>query len=96
MRVDLCVGVIENKWLNTVSLYPNPSQGNFNLKVYSKIDRKIKVEIANTLNQQISSNTFVIGAGESSVSLANNLAKGIYIVKLVEGNDMIVQKLIVQ
>ena len=96
VRVDLCVGVIENKWLNTVSLYPNPSQGNFNLKVYSKIDRKIKVEIANTLNQQISSNTFVIGAGESSVSLANNLAKGIYIVKLVEGNDMIVQKLIVQ
>lgn len=95
VRVDLCVGVEENKWVNTVSLYPNPSRGNFSLKFFSHYDRTVKVQLFNSLSQLVSSTEYVIATGESTISCAQNLAPGIYTVKLSEGKDSAVQKLII-
>ncbi len=96
VRVDLCTGVPENKWLNTVSLFPNPATGNFKLKLYSSTDRKISVEIRNSLGQSVSNTIYAIGVGESVISCNENLAKGFYTVKLIEGNESVVQKLIIK
>ena len=96
VRVDLCLGVPENKWLNTVSVYPNPSNGNFKLQFFSKSDRQINMSISNSIGQIVSSEKFVIGAGESSVSIHQSLAKGIYFLKFAEGDDIAVKKIVIQ
>lgn len=96
VRVDLCLGVPENKWLNTVSVYPNPSNGNFKLQFFSKSDRQINMSISNSIGQIVSSEQFVIGAGESSVSINQSLTKGIYFLKFAEGDDIAVKKIVIQ
>ena len=96
VRVDLCVGVPENKWLNTVSVFPNPSNGDFNLQFFSKTDRHLNMTITNNVGQIVSSEQYVIGAGESSISIDQSLAKGIYFLKFSEGDDVAVKKIVIQ
>ncbi len=96
VRVDLCLGVAENNWLNTVSVFPNPSTGNFNLQLFSRKDRQLNLAITNNFGQMISQENYVIGAGESTVSINSQLAAGIYFLKFTEGDNILVKKIVVQ
>lgn len=96
VRVDLCLGVSENNWLNTVSVFPNPSNGSFNLQVYSRKDRSMDMLISNNIGQIVSQESFVVGAGESTISIDTKLPAGIYFVKLTEGENILVKKIVVQ
>ena len=96
VHVDLCLGVPENNWLNTISVFPNPSEGDFNIHVYSKRDRQLNIELSDNLGQIILNEQYIIGAGESAVSIKKLLAKGVYFLKMAEGNNISVQKIIIQ
>lgn len=96
VRVDLCLGVPDNSWLNTVSVFPNPSNGNFNLNLFSRTDRSFTLTITNDLGQIVSSDQYVVGAGESTVSINQFLGKGVYFLKFSEGSDLSVKKIVVQ
>ena len=94
--VDECLGVVDNKWLNTISLFPNPSTGNFNLNLFSRSQRTITMSLVNEVGQIVFTSEYVIGIGESAISIDRSLSQGIYFLKLSEGNDVTVKKIVVQ
>ena len=96
VRVDLCLGISENNWLNTISVFPNPSNGSFNIQVYSTKDRSMNMLITNNIGQSVSQETFVVGAGESTIDIDTKLPAGIYFVRLTEGENILVKKIVVQ
>ncbi len=82
--------------MNTISVFPNPSNGSFNIHVYSTKDRSMNMLITNNIGQSVSQETFVVGAGESTIDIDTKLPAGIYFVRLTEGENILVKKIVVQ
>lgn len=82
MTVLLSVGEL-NK-LAPLQLYPNPNNGNFNLKGDIGVDIDLDIEIINAVGQKVYSQKVETKNGmlSESISLDNQLPGGIYIMKL--------------
>lgn len=77
-----------NNTINQVSVYPNPSTGNFTLKFLNDYNQNVSISIYDMTGKEVKnlgSNTYEQGI--NSVSVENiNLIKGIYFVKLTAEN----------
>lgn len=73
---------------NNISIYPNPTTGDFNIKINEDL-MNAKVSIYNILGQQIK--TFSLKANES----IHNLEKGIYLLEIEKDGNKTTRKLIV-
>lgn len=78
---------------NGLSIYPNPSKGNFTLSSLKTIIRGA-VEIYNLIGEKIFEQN-IINESKMVINL-QNVQSGIYIVKVVDGMKQSIQKLIVQ
>lgn len=77
----------------SISVFPNPSNGNFFISVNNKIS-KYTVEISNVSGQIIYKNNF---AGNKTNELNLNSAKGIYFMKIIfEDNTLSFRKIVVK
>lgn len=82
------------------AVYPNPVKNNQITLVYDNAKAQSNnavVEIYNTFGQQVFSTKLNNASGlfQRNIQL-NNLAKGVYILKFVQGNDMKTEKLLIQ
>lgn len=93
------VGISElGSMFSSVQISPNPSSGNFNLKVVANQTSPVNVKVFNLQGQVVYTSVLNTVAGQAStqsIQLGNS-ASGVYIIQ-VQGNDaLITEKLIVR
>lgn len=90
VEIGVNISDIESK---NISIYPNPNQGIFNIKLsnfdgnynYSIYDIKGSVQYSGT-----------IANGENNTVISTNLSEGIYFIKIYNDNDLIIEKIVIQ
>lgn len=80
---------IEDKYKNTFSMYPNPTNGVF-VNILSKVSGEKQVAVYDVLGKQII-NTKIIDRLNVS-----KLSTGIYLVKINQGNTSVTKKLVIK
>jgi hypothetical protein len=94
--VDACTGIGENN-LEGVSVYPNPNNGSFTLKINLNSSDVVNIKIYNVLNEVvfIKSNVETSQKFVQKVNL-NDFAKGLYYLQITGSETNIVKKVIIQ
>ncbi|MDZ4667473.1 MAG: YCF48-related protein [bacterium] len=78
-------------------LYPNPSNGNLNLKLFSHHNFTTKIKIFNAIGEQVYSNSYAILKGNNLISMDfSYLTNGIYVFLISNGeNELQYRKLMI-
>src|SRR5690606_5090209 len=87
-------GIKENYLQNNLVVFPNPSNGQFNLKV-PVTTRSYTVEVTDLTGKVIRQQVVKNNSGSEQLQL-NNTAKGIYILKIASEGNVATRKLIVE
>ena len=79
------------------SLFPNPTENNFNVRLNLSTANDIAVSVFNALGQKVSETKVNGTIGENTVSMdMNNATAGVYFVKIKVGKTESTKKLVVQ
>ena len=84
--VDACTDVPENVWMNSISVYPNPSNGDFYARIYSQVEKNLNMKIIDVTGRIIFSEGMKLNPGENKIPVNTRLAKGIYILQFSDGD----------
>lgn len=91
--VSFLGGIHRINFDNGLSIYPNPSSGNFTLTFINPIIRGT-LEIHNVIGEKIFEENIV---NESKLAInLRNVSPGIYFIKVIDGNREVFEKLIIQ
>jgi len=86
---------VENLSISSLRIWPNPSKGDLNIKMSNFNQDKITVQIIDVLGRHIKEFQFKNTSTVFNTKLAlNNLTKGLYSVKVIKGNSVLVKKII--
>lgn len=97
VRVDGCVNVPENNWVNGISLFPNPATEKVELRAYLSESKKLQVLITDVLGKIVYEEKLVLSPGLLSVHFdLKNFDSGMYNVNLTDGQFVSTKKLIVR
>ena len=87
---------VENFGLENFSLYPNPNNGNFNIKFNSSSNNEIKVGVHDMRGRQIFNKTYAnTGLIDQNLQL-DAVQSGVYLVTVQDGIKKEVEKIIVE
>jgi hypothetical protein len=82
---------------NIFKLYPVPSSSQLNVLYNASQHGRVDIIVFNQLGSSVMRKNVVTTAGPNNYALnVEQLKNGIYIVKLIDGNNVHVQKLVVQ
>lgn len=96
--VGTVTGLTENQTsINALSVYPNPVNSNMNVRFTAKESQNSMVELYNVTGSKVYSENLgnVIGNVSHTINVAN-LAKGIYILKVIVGNAIENKKVVIE
>ena len=95
--VDACIGIDEVPSLATIKLYPNPTEGQFILDISNGNMEHMNIEIVTVDGRRVfeMNNQYAVGSYQQSFNLTH-LAKGVYYVRLVSGEEVAVKRLVIQ
>jgi len=94
--IESSVSNIANSNLNTLALYPNPTQNGANILVSLKQQADINLSVYDISGKEILSKRTTASAGLNNFSLeTNNLNNGLYFVKINDGKNELSQQLLV-
>ena len=81
------LGLESSQVSEVLSLYPNPTNGQFQVRFYNQLNEPATIMVYNALGQLIHQKAIVTGTAYSrtDMDLGNNAA-GVYIVKVVGAN----------
>jgi hypothetical protein len=69
-----------------VSVYPNPSNGNYTMELYATNDKMIDYKVFNLAGQQIKHNSLHISSGVTKAALSiEEMPSGIYLLEVSDG-----------
>jgi hypothetical protein len=79
----------------SIQVSPNPTPSTIALRLESKIDKGVKVQIVDLAGRAILSENWgiTIGANQRSIDL-KDFAKGVYMVQIIEGQNIVSKKVI--
>jgi plastocyanin len=87
-------GIAENQSQTNISVYPNPSNGQFQFTIDgSQVAKNCKVEIYNVQGERIYQS--VITDTKSDIDLSNQ-TNGIYFVKIYNGQTILTKKIVIE
>jgi len=84
------LSIIKNQ-LEKVIIYPNPVKNNFKVQLPNSLTTKLNISIYNSLGKVVYEKTTL----DSETVINNELASGIYIVKIKADNHFITRKLVI-
>jgi hypothetical protein len=76
-------------------IYPNPNHGQFSIS-FSNPDLPANIEVRNLIGDLIMIRNVSPGENQASVQLPENIPSGMYLVRIMIGNNSTVQKIMVQ
>ncbi len=94
----LCSNVgIDDTYLHKsgISVYPNPNCGKFKIEINNKITNKINIEICNLLGEKIFASDNFIQQTSNKINLSDS-PKGLYFVKVYDGEKKYIEKIVIQ
>jgi hypothetical protein len=97
IAVEAAIGVIDNSENVKMSIYPNPNNGVFTLKVATTSVNELVIKVTNLQGQVVfSKNNFDnVAYVQEQIDLSNN-AKGLYFVNVTSEKGIITHKIVVQ
>ncbi|HEX8039338.1 MAG TPA: choice-of-anchor tandem repeat GloVer-containing protein [Chryseosolibacter sp.] len=75
-----------------VSVHPNPSADNFEVHVDAQGDIPVKLVVTDQYGQYVT--TYTMAAGSSTVELGRELKRGVYILKIIHQDTILVKRLV--
>ncbi len=92
------VGIAENGFANSVSCYPNPSNGDFVIEMNSNKATQLTINIFDLSGRNVLSQSHNTIAGSNSFAIdASSLSKGTYVLQMINSNGKrFVNTLIIQ
>jgi glucose/arabinose dehydrogenase len=96
IHVDACLGIGGNSSLLSLSLFPNPNNGEFTLNLIMRKEQQLNAEITDVLGKVIFEKQISVTTGNNSVQLNNILAKGVYLLMLRNENINALRSFIVK
>ena len=90
-----CVGILDVAFDNSISMIPNPSNGNVTLTI-SGVDNSVNITVYNVIGQTVKTfaSTDVANVFNKNLDL-NGLSNGTYLVKIQSGNKVATKKLVI-
>lgn len=85
--------ISEIKLFKNVTIYPNPSNGNFTLAIEEFKDSEYNLNIIDVTGKTVHSE--LIYSSQSTINL-NKVSKGIYFVQLSDGSNKVVKRIVIQ
>ncbi|MBD79578.1 MAG: hypothetical protein CL840_11730, partial [Crocinitomicaceae bacterium] len=79
-----------------IEMWPNPSNGNFQMRFLSKIDQEVIITITNDIGQEILRATPYINPGNNVYDIVLSVGAGIYVVKVEMDGETHLQKIIIR
>lgn len=80
-----------------VSIYPNPSDGNFRIQLNGYENLTVNMVVSNTLGQTLYSEQLTVDAGVSAHDInLSHLAAGTYMVKLLDGDNVQTMNIVIE
>ncbi len=96
-RVDLCNGINEQDNIHVLSLYPNPNNGDFTLKVYLTKDEILNAEVIDVIGKTIYKEEIHAESGIHAIPMnLHQLAKGIYSLKVSGSKGNAVKRFVIE
>lgn len=93
-EVNIISASLEEEWKESMSLYPNPSQGNFRIELTNSWSGPATIAVYNIGGQEVwSSNARLSPGAGIEVDLPQTLAKGLYLVAVKQGEKLLMRKL---
>ena len=86
----------QGEFLQSVSVFPNPNKGDFRIQLNGYESGEAQVMIINAVGQLMYDATISIDANASVHDISLNLAAGTYIVKVINGSEIVTNTIIVE
>ncbi|HET8963709.1 MAG TPA: GEVED domain-containing protein [Chitinophagales bacterium] len=86
----------QGEFLQSVSVFPNPNDGHFRIQLNGYESGKAQVMIMNAVGQLMYDATISIDANASVHDVSLNLAAGTYLVKVINGSEIVTNTIIVE
>ena len=88
---------LDNDTFDGFNLYPNPSNGNFNLQFDTSSPDRIELQLFDLTGRLVKELLFTNTATRFSERISfENTAKGVYVLKIKNGNKQTAKKLIIK
>jgi subtilisin-like proprotein convertase family protein len=99
--MEVCVNVItplsnDSFEIDNLSIYPNPNNGNFNIVFDNAVSDKVAISVFDLGGRSVYTNSFEVSSVFNQNINLNAVSQGVYLVRIVDGNRMITQKIIVK
>lgn len=95
VNIPSLVGIEENDMLNTISVYPNPTSGLFNISASNANFTHLTISVLDIQGKEVYNTSDKNNSNNYNKEInLNGLAKGIYYIKLNTGNAVKVQKVV--
>jgi hypothetical protein len=81
----------QNAFISGISVYPNPNTGSFTIDITSIAEKNAKITVTDVIGQSILTDYITLRSGDNKkqITLADNIAPGIYIVGVtVDGQTL--------
>jgi hypothetical protein len=90
------IGLEESSLASNVKLYPNPSQGNFNVSFTTAVESDYQIEIVDITGRTVNKKTGETKYGENQVRFDADLPNGVYMVKVIVEGDVSTSRLVIR
>jgi len=89
------VGIEDNVFSSQVNIYPNPTSGEFTVKLGNEISGKTEISVINNLGQVLRNILWTSSNNLETVDVSN-LTPGLYFVRIESGRNSVTKKLIIK
>jgi hypothetical protein len=93
LNVDVCGGIIPVASVNNVMVYPNPNLGQFTIQLSAIPQNAVQVELTNSLGQLI--DAFTMTSTSKQIDIGH-LEGGVYMIRVIDGNNISVHRVVKQ